>query len=288
MRGLTARKAWNITKTVIFIILIGALVYILVDFLSFLLNPNYARLSLSYGLIASVLYVLIGVIGGPKLVLASVGARPLEEHARYEEVLEITKELCEKSNLPIPKLYYFNAHDINAFATGYTPGNACIAISSGALRYLSREELAGVIGHELGHIKHFDTLQMTVVAVLVGLISFITNWIMFSLFWGSDERPAWVEILALIVAIITPLIATIIQMAISREREYHADLFSAEINGSPDGLVSAFRKIEMINRGNIPKTEALEPLYFVSFEELFSTHPPIEKRIENLLKAFER
>ena len=267
-------------------IIIGGLVYFLIDFLSFLFNPNYVRFALGYSLLASVIYVAIGVIGGPKIVLASVGARPLEEHARYEEVLEITEELCKKAKLPVPKLYYFNAHDINAFATGWTSKKAYIAISSGALRYLNREELAGVIGHELGHIKHLDMLQMTVVSVLVGLISFITNWIMFSLFWG-DDRPAWVEILALIVAIITPIIATIIQMAISRSREYHADLFSAEINGSPHGLISAFRKIEMLNRGDIQKSEVLEPLYFVSFDELFSTHPPIEKRIENLIKSFE-
>ena len=286
MRSLALRKLWNIFKTVIFTLLIGALIYILVDFLSFLLNPNYARFALSYGLIASILYVAVGVIGGPRIVLASVGARPLEEHARYEEVLAITKELCEKAKLPLPKLYYFNANDINAFATGWTPGRSYIAISSGALRYLSREELAGVIGHELGHIKHLDMLQMTVISVLVGLISFITNWIMFSVFWEED-KPAWVNVLALIVAIITPIITTILQMAISRSREYHADLFSAEINGSPNGLISAFRKIEMLNRGDIIRSEVLEPLYFVSFDELFSTHPPIEKRIENLIKAFE-
>jgi len=266
---------------------IGLIIYLLVDFLSFILNPEYAKFSALYGLLSAIAYILLGTILGPKIVLASVGAKPLEEHPRYEEVKEIVEELSKKAGIPMPKLYYFESNDINAFATGLTPKNAYIAITTGALKYLNREELAGVLGHEIGHIKHLDMMYMTVTSVLVGLVSFIANWLIYSLFWSSEERPAWVNILAILVAILTPIIATIIQLAISREREYLADLFSAELNGSPDGLISAFRKIQMANTGDIPYSEAIEPLYFVSVEELFSTHPPIEKRIQRLLEVFK-
>ncbi|HIP90406.1 MAG TPA: protease HtpX [Candidatus Nanopusillus sp.] len=288
MKKLKSYKIINIIKSLLLISAIGVIVYFLVEFLSFILNPGYAKFSALYGLFSAVFYILLGTLLGPKIVLASVGARPLEEHPRYEEVREIVEELSKEAKIPIPKLYYFVSNDINAFATGLTPGNACIAITTGALKYLNREELAGVLGHEIGHIKHFDMMYMTITSVLVGLVSFIANWMIYSLFWSSDERPAWVNIIAILVAILTPIVATIIQLAISREREYLADLFSAELNGGPDGLISAFRKIQIVNTGDIPYNEAIEPLYFVSVEELFSTHPPIEKRIQRLLEVFEQ
>jgi len=279
-------KLKNILKTYFLITLVMFLVAALVYFvLSVFSNLDFI-IALFFAIFSSIVYILFGTLFGPKLILISVGARPLKELPDYERVKRIIEELCKKVKIKEPELYYFKSEDINAFATGLFKNKSVIAITTGALKYLNDEELAGVLGHEISHIKNRDTLYMTITSVLVGFISFLANMLVYSFFFDSRRRPTGVYILSILISILIPIIATIIRLAISREREYLADLDSAEMNGNPNGLISVFKKIMRINRGEIPYNEAIEPLYFVSIEELFSTHPPIEKRIEKLQKAF--
>jgi len=278
-------KFENIIKSVLMVIGLVLFVGIICYIVGYLYNPYLAISSFLIGLLSAGIYSLISLIIGPSTILMLVNARPLEEHPRYSEVKNIVNNLCKKVGIPTPKLWYMPSEDINAFATGITPPHAHIVITLGALKHLNSEELAGVLGHEIGHIANYDMLFMTLTSTLVGIISTISHIILYRLYFDEEESLT-VLILSILIAIITPIIATIIQLAISREREYLQDAFSAELNGSPWGLISAFEKIKQINSGGIPKSEVLEPLYFVSPDELFLTHPPIEKRIERLKKLY--
>ncbi len=278
-------KIENWVKSIILTIFVAAILFGLVYYLTWLVNPYAARISILYALISVIFYILFTLLFGKKIVLLSAQAKPLEGHPRYKEVKEIVEKLAKKAKVPMPELYLIPGNDINAFATGFR--KPAIAITEGALRYLDKEELEGVLAHEISHIKNADTLYMTLVSVMVGLISHIANFLQFAWIFSDREKPAWAYILAFIISILIPLVAVLIQLAISRQREYLADLTGAELVGSPWGLINAFKKIQQINMGDLPKNEALEPLYFVDVSELFSTHPPIEKRIERLLKAWD-
>lgn len=220
-----------------------------------------------------------------KLVLRMHHAREVDA-ASAPEFHGLVADLARRANLPMPKVYLVDDPNPNAFATGRNPENAAVAATTGLLSMLTREEVAGVMAHELGHVRNRDTLIMTMVATIAGAISMIAN---FGLFFGhgdGEDRPN--PLVAILAMVMAPFAAMIVQMAISRTREYGADRAGAEISGNPAALASALRKISEPAR-RIPAAAAQHnpaaaQLYIVpiGISDLFSTHPATEKRIAAL------
>lgn len=202
------------------------------------------------------------------------------------------RELSQRAGLPMPKVYIINEEQPNAFATGRNPEHAAVAATTGILQLLSARELRGVMAHELAHVRHRDILISTISATMAGAISASANFAMF--FGGRDEEGRPVNPLAgILVAFLAPLAASLIQMAISRAREYEADRGGAEISGDPHALADALGKIQMYAEGRIPMGPAeahpetaqmmiLNPLSGEGVRSLFSTHPPTAERIARL------
>ncbi|WP_341677194.1 zinc metalloprotease HtpX [Niveibacterium sp. SC-1] len=225
-----------------------------------------------------------------KMVLRMYNAREVDA-SNSPYLYNMVAELAQRAGLPMPRVYLIDEHQPNAFATGRNPQNAAVAATSGILQLLSERELRGVMAHELAHVKHRDILTSTVSATLAGAISALANFAMF--FGGRDEhgRPAN-PLAGLAVAILAPLAASLIQMAISRAREYEADRGGAEICGDPGALADALQKIDYYARGiEMPTAEAhpetgqmmiMNPLSGGGMAGLFSTHPPTEERIRRL------
>jgi len=225
-----------------------------------------------------------------KIVLKMYGAREVSE-AQAPELYSMTRELSYAAGLPIPKVYLMEQDQPNAFATGRNPEHGAIAVTTGIMRILSKEELKGVLAHELAHIKHRDILVATVAATIAGAISYLAQMAQWTMFFGGrdDERDGGNPLAAIVMMIVGPIAALLIQMAISRSREYGADAGGAQIAGNPQYLASALRKLDAFSR-KIPMdaTPATAHLFIVSplsgggFLKLFSTHPPMEERIVRL------
>jgi heat shock protein HtpX len=218
------------------------------------------------------------------------------DRAIAPELYGIVEELARRGGLPMPKVYLIENPAPNAFATGRNPENAAVAATTGILQQLTREELAGVIGHELTHVKNRDTLTMTVAATIAGAISMLAN---FAFFFGGNRNNTPLGFVGVLLAAITaPLAAMLIQMAISRTREYSADRGGAELCGNPLWLASALAKIERAaGRAPIVTAEqnpATAPLFIVNpltgerMDNLFSTHPSTENRIAALQELAQR
>ncbi len=203
------------------------------------------------------------------------------------EFYGLVRDLAQRAGLPMPRVYLIDQPHPNAFATGRNPEHAAVAATTGLLSMLTRDEVAGVMAHELAHVKNRDTLIMTMVATIAGAISMLANFGLF--FRGGNEENGHGNILATLMAIIVaPFAAMIVQMAISRTREYGADAAGAQISGNPRALASALAKIsgkaEMIPNHVAERNPAAAQLYIVPVHvsELFSTHPATEKRIAAL------
>ena len=225
-----------------------------------------------------------------KMVLNMYNAQPVDETSS-PYLHNMVRDLAARAQLPMPRVYLIDEAQPNAFATGRNPENAAVAATTGIVSLLSERELRGVMAHELAHVKHRDILTSTIAATLAGAISALANFAMF--FGGRNEegRPAN-PIVSIIVAIIAPLAAALIQMAISRAREFEADRGGAEISGDPLALASALGKIDAYARG-IPFATAeahpataqmmiMNPLAGVGIDTLFSTHPKTAERIARL------
>lgn len=226
-----------------------------------------------------------------KIVLAMYGAKQVTE-AEAPELYSIVRKLSQKAGLPMPKVYIIDSDQPNAFATGRSPKHGVVAVTTGIMRILSREELEGVIGHELAHIKHRDILISTIAATLAGAISYLAQMAQWAMIFGGrhdDEEGGGHPIVAIVMMILAPIIAMIIQLAISRAREYAADEGGAKIAGNPLYLANALRKLhyaaQAIPMDANPGTAHMfivNPLSGRSLMKLFSTHPPIEERIARL------
>lgn len=226
-----------------------------------------------------------------KLVLRMYNAQPVDETSA-PQFYNMVKELASNAGLPMPKVYLIDEEAPNAFATGRSPNHAAVAATTGILRVLNERELRGVMAHELAHVKHRDILISTVSATLAGAISALAN---FAVFFGgrnSEGRPA--NLLAgIAVSMLAPFAAMIIQMAISRAREFEADRGGAEISGDPKALASALDKIHRYAQGTpLPPAEShpetaqmmiINPLTAGGLRSLFSTHPATEERVRRLL-----
>ena len=228
-----------------------------------------------------------------KIVLAMYRAQPLTEDD-MPQLYRHVSALTQKSGLPMPKLYLIPHPAPNAFATGRNPQHAAVAVTEGILRVLDEEELAGVIGHELAHVRNRDILIQTVAATIAGavmILAFIARWAVIFRGHGSREDKGGGAIGFLVAAIVAPVAAMIIQMAISRSREYLADRGSALVTGNPLGLARALRKLEAsASQRRLPAHQSTAHMFTVNplrgggLAVLFSTHPPIQKRIERLEK----
>ncbi len=225
-----------------------------------------------------------------KIVLKMYGAKPLDR-ASGGDFYRIVEGLVQRANMPMPKVYVIENPQPNAFATGRNPENAAVAATTGLLQRLSREEVAGVMAHELAHIRNRDTLTMTVTATLAGAISMLANFGLF--FGGGDNRNNPLGAFGVILMVIlAPIAAMLVQMAISRTREYEADRGGAEISGRPDWLASALEKIALAapRIDNVPAERnpatahmfIINPLHAQSVDGLFTTHPSTANRIEKL------
>ncbi|MGO9315354.1 MAG: zinc metalloprotease HtpX [Syntrophobacteraceae bacterium] len=228
-----------------------------------------------------------------KIVLAMYRAQPIEE-SQAPQVYQIVRELASEAHLPMPRVYLIPQETPNAFATGRNPENAVVAVTEGIMRILTPAELKGVLAHELGHVKNRDILVSSIAATLAGAIMFLASmarWAaIFGGFRGDSDEDSGGGILGLIVtAILAPIAATLIQLAISRSREYLADETGARLAHNPEGLARALEKLavasERIPMAANPSTAHLfivNPLSGQALAGLFSTHPPIEERIRRL------
>jgi heat shock protein HtpX len=226
-----------------------------------------------------------------KIVLRMYGAKEVTE-TEAPELYGIVRRLAQKAELPMPKVYMIHQDQPNAFATGRNPGHAAVAVTTGIMRLLSHEELEGVIGHELAHVKHRDILVGTIAATIAGAISYLAQMAQWAMIFGGhrgDDDEGGGPIAALVMMIVGPIAALIIQMAISRSREYGADEDGARIAGNPRYLSGALRKLDMASKkipmDANPSTSHMfivNPLSGGGILKLFSTHPPIEERIARL------
>lgn len=225
-----------------------------------------------------------------KMVLKMYNAREVDEFSA-PQFYNMVRELAQKAQIPMPRVYIIDEAQPNAFATGRNPENAAVAATTGILRLLSAREIRGVMAHELAHVKNRDILISTISATMAGAISMLANFAMFFGGRDSEGRPAN-PVVGILVMILAPLAATVIQMAISRAREYEADRGGAEISGDPNALADALEKISAYARG-IPMATAeahpetaqmmiMNPLSGGGLRGLFSTHPPSEERVARL------
>jgi heat shock protein HtpX len=254
-------------------------------------NPGNFFFIMILAIIISILYVVIGYYNSDKIALASVAAIPAsrEEYRQYYHSVE---GLTLASGMPMPKLYIMKNSQINAFATGRDPQRAVICVTTGALEKLSKQELEGVLAHELSHIASYDIRFMTLVAVLVGMIAIISEIFLRSLWFRSSNRDnkgsAIFMIIGIALAILAPIFVQLVQLAISRKREYAADATAVKFTRYPPGLINALKKISndapMKNKSSSKVASSL----FISApdrkdkDSLFSTHPAISNRVNAL------
>ncbi|MBI5228567.1 M48 family metalloprotease [Candidatus Micrarchaeota archaeon] len=227
------------------------------------------------------------------LVIAVSGAKPADER-QYLQLHNEVEEMAIAAGIPKPRVYVVQDEAINAFATGRNPGHSVIAVTTGALKKLKRDELEGVIAHEMSHIKNYDVRFMTLAAVMVGIVVILSD-IMLRMRWGGNDRgggraSAFILIIGILFAIFAPIFAKLVQLAISRKREFLADASGALLTRYPDGLANALEKIKNDALPTQNANGATAPLYFANpftkkkMASLFMSHPPIEERIAALRK----
>jgi len=265
---------------------------------------------MAFGIIVAVIAGLVAFgltmaswFGGPGALLAMSRARELKRE-QDPQLYNVVEELCIAGGLPVPKIYLIDDTAMNAFATGRNPKHAVVAITTGLRSRLNRDELQGVMAHELSHVRHYDILYATLMAVMVGVLVMLCDVFLRSLWFGGGRRRSSRDrdsgggaaqiillVVALVLAILAPILAKIIHMALSRQREYLADSGAVELTRNPHGLASALSKLTSDKEVLEVANRATAPLYIVhpikKFEarakSIFSTHPPIEDRIKRLL-----
>jgi heat shock protein HtpX len=249
------------------------------------------RSGMTFALIMAAVMNFVSYWFSDKIVLAMYGAREVTE-ADYPDYFSLVRQLALQAGIPMPRVYIIDSETPNAFATGRNPEHAAVAATSGIMRILTRDELLGVMAHELSHVKHRDILISSVAATIAGAITYLAHMAQWAAIFGGgrDRDDEGGGAFGLIVmAIVAPLAAMLIQMAISRSREYEADRGGAEVSGNPLYLASALKKLEMANQQIPMQANAatahmfiVNPLTGGGLMSLFSTHPPLEERVRRL------
>jgi heat shock protein HtpX len=281
-------------------LLLSAVFVVFIAFLGWILG----RLT-GFGSVLTLLAVIIAVLWAfgsyyysDRIVLAISRAKPLEKYD-YPHLFHAIEGISIAAGIPAPRAYVINDSAPNAFATGRNPSHAVVCVTTGLLQKLNRLELEGVIGHELSHIKNYDILFGSLVVVMVGVVALMSDFILRSFLWGGGRRrrsdgggqaAMILLVIGLALAVLAPLIAQLIRLAISRKREFLADASGAMLTRYPEGLADALRKLEADSEPLEAANKATAHMYIVNplkghrgrINKLFSTHPPIEDRIKAL------
>ncbi len=283
-------KLKSLLLALIIIIIFAGLGYLI----SQIYNPSAFFIFMIFAIIFSIIYTLISYYNADKIALASVNAKPASP-THHRQLIASVENMSLASGLPMPRVYVMNSPQINAFASGRDPKHAVICVTEGTLEKLNKQELEGVIAHEMSHIANYDIRFMTFTAVVIGMISIISEIFLRSLWHVGNSNEdkkgnAILMIIGIVLAILAPLLANLVSLAISRKREFAADASGAKFTRYPKGLSSALRKIKQDHlssndKHNFPK--AVAPLFISDpfkkkFTSLFSTHPNIDDRISRL------
>ncbi len=278
----------------VFLMFIVFLSFVFISYaIGLIYDPGLAYFFVIFASILSILFIIFSYYNSDKLVLSLTNARPATKK-EHQYLVNVVEELAIAAGIPAPKIYVIDSDEINAFATGRNPEHGVICVSRGLMKMLNRSELEGVIAHEMSHIQNYDVRFATLVAVLVGIVVIMSDMFRRSLWFGGrsnrEERKSKGSVLVIVgvlFAIIAPIFVKLIQLAISRKREYLADANGAFLTRYPEGLASALEKIKNYNRG-MRVSKAVSHMFFVNplttkkMSSLVSTHPPIDERIKTL------
>jgi heat shock protein HtpX len=281
-RDQISRNKW---KSVFLMFVVFGVLVLFGYVISFAFEPGFFFIIMIFSIVFSLGYLWISFYNSGKIAVASVGAKKASRE-RFKEYYSLVEGLTLASGLPMPELYVMNSNQINAFAAGRDPQNAVVCVTKGALEKLEKRELEGVLAHELGHIANFDIRYITLVTVMVGMVSIISQMFLRSLWFrsGNDNKNGIFLVIGIVMAILAPIVVYFVQMAISRKREFSADATAVKFTRYPGGLIHALEKI----KGDVVQPEkrvskAVAPLFFSNpFKGMGSTHPPLDKRIEVL------
>jgi heat shock protein HtpX len=284
---IAANKRKSILLVVIFVALMTALGYI------YSAATGHPGVFFFVG-IGALIYAVISYYASASIALAIAGAQPIEKKDA-PELYRLVENLSIAAGLPMPKVYIMQDDSPNAFATGRDPRHAVVAVTTGALRLFEKEELEGVLAHELSHVGNYDIRFMAVVMVLVSVVSLISDFFFRWNFWGNDDEEGGNQlflIIGIVLSLIAPIVATLLQLAVSRKREYLADASGALLTRYPEGLARALEKIQKVNQPLAHASTANAHMYFANplsgrsagafVAGLFSTHPPIADRVKRL------
>jgi heat shock protein HtpX len=294
-----SRNKWKSAALIVFFM---AFIFLLTWFFEYL--TGWGESGLVLAVVVAMGMAAVGYYSSDKIVLAISRARPVTKD-EFPYLYNVVEGLAIAAGVPAPKCYVIDDTAPNAFAAGRKPETAVICVTTGLLEKLNRVELEGVVGHEMSHIKNYDVRLQTLVVVMAGVVALLSDWMMRSFWWGGGRRRSRnrggsggaegiLVLVGLVLAVLSPFIATIIQMAVSRKREFLADASSALLTRYPAGLASALRKISADTEPLEAANKATAHLYIVNplknikggggLNRLFSTHPPVEERIAALEK----
>jgi len=272
----------NKTSSFFLMIVVFCVIVLLGYVISMAFEPGYFFIIMIFAIIFSIGYILVSFYNSDKIAIASVSAKKASR-GTYKEYYSLVEGLTIASGLPMPKLYIMDSPQINAFASGRDPKHAVVCVTTGCLEKLEKKELEGVLAHELSHIGNYDIRYMTLVAVMVGMIAIISQIFLRSLWFrgGRNDKGNTIFILiGIFLAILAPIVVKLVQLGISRKREYAADASAVEFTRYPQGLIQALKKIKEIPIVEKKVSKSIAPLFFANpFKGLGSTHPPLEKRI---------
>lgn len=279
---IAANKRKTVVLMLVFVTLISAVSY---AFSLYFGNNGIVVYALSF----SIIYSAVSYFGSARIALGLSGAKPVSK-SDAPELYRVVENLSIAAGIPMPQVYIMDDPSPNAFATGRDPQHSYVAVTSGLLAIMDKVELEGVIGHELSHVRNYDIRVMAITAALVSIIAVLSDMLIRMTIWGGDDNDNSIGVfIAIAVAIITPLIAMMVQLAVSRKREFLADASGVELTRYPEGLASALRKLEAHSKPMKRVSTATSHLFISNplgkkgvAAALLSTHPPLQQRIAKL------
>jgi heat shock protein HtpX len=294
-RSFHDEQSRNKRDSILLAIVVSAVLLVLIVSISYMFDPSSVAFMVPLGIMFTGIYTWSSYQYGDKVVLRSTNAQPAEG-SRYIYLNDTVEGLAIAAGIPKPDVYVMPSSELNAYATGKDPEHSSIAVTQGLIDTLDRQELEGVIAHEISHIRNRDVQFMTLVAVLVGIAGILSHMILRSYWYGGRSRKRdknsgnlGIIIIAVgfLLAIFAPILSRLVQMAVSRSREYLADASAAEMTRYPDGLADALEKLAEHNRGGMKVSESVSHLFIsdpnkTALDALYSTHPPIEERVKRL------
>jgi heat shock protein HtpX len=294
-RSFHDEQSRNKRDSILLMIVVSAVLFALIVSISYIWDPTSVYIMVPVGVIITFIYTWSSYQYGDRVVLTSTNAQ-LATGPRYIYLNDTVEGLAIGAGIPKPEVYVMPSRELNAYATGKDAEHASIAVTQGLLDTLDRQELEGVLAHEISHIKNRDVQFMTLVAVLVGLAGILSHMILRSYWWGRrgsrrdrDSGQLGLIIIAVgfLLAIFAPIATRLVQLAVSRRREFLADASAAELTRYPDGLADALEKIGKLNSGNMKVSESVSHLFIsdpnkTALDAIYSTHPPIEERVKRL------